>query len=124
MAAALVACLILLGLAGFQARLAAGAPLGRFAWGGGHEVLPRGLRAASAVAIVLYVAFAVVLLDAAEVANALPADWGDTGAWILTGYFAVGTALNAASRSRDERRVMTPVALALCLLALIVALEL
>ena len=118
---ALAATPILLVLAGFQTQLALGRPVGRFAWGGAHEVLPSRLRMASAVSIVLYGAIALVLLDAADVLDALRGGWTDTAAWVLAAYFLVGVAMNAASRSRDERRVMTPVALALCLLCVAVA---
>jgi len=121
-AAAVAASVILIALSGFQALLIAGRPLGRFAWGGSHEVLPPALRAASAASLAVYAIVAVVLLDGADIANALPGDWAGAAAWGLAGYFLVGVALNAASRSRDERRVMTPVAVALCLLCLVVAL--
>ena len=120
-ASALVATAILLALAGFQAQLARGRPLGRLAWGGAHEVLPPGLRTASAISIAVYLAVALVLLDAAGVIDAL-GRWTGTAAWALAGYFLLGVLMNAVSRSRDERRVMTPVALALFLLSLAVAL--
>ena len=42
--AAIAACVILAALAIFQAALIAGAPLGRFAWGSQHSVLPTKLR--------------------------------------------------------------------------------
>ena len=42
-------CVLLGGLAVFQALLALGAPLGAFAWGGQHRVLPTRLRVGSAV---------------------------------------------------------------------------
>jgi hypothetical protein len=51
--AAIVACAVLAGLTVFQAALIAGAPLGRFAWGGQHDVLPAKLRIGSAVSIAL-----------------------------------------------------------------------
>lgn len=44
------------------------------------------------------------------------------GTWALVILFGVGTLMNLVSRSPDERRVMTPVALVLCLLSLVVAL--
>jgi len=119
---ALAAAAILVALAALQAQLAAGRPLGRFAWGGTHDVLPRRLRVASAASIPLYAGMALLLLDAAEVTDVLPGDWAGTAVWILAAYVLVGVALNAASRSRDERRVMTPVAVVLCLLCLGVAL--
>jgi hypothetical protein len=120
--AAIAACTILLGLAVLQARLAAGAPLGRFAWGGAHEVLPLRLRVGSSVSIALYAVFAALRSTAAKLTSVVGEGWAATGIWILVGYFALGIPVNAASRSRDERRVMTPTVLALCLLSLVVAL--
>ena len=42
--------------------------------------------------------------------------------WVLTGYFALGIVLNAISRSRPERLVMTPVVLLLAACCLVLAL--
>ncbi|WP_311212386.1 hypothetical protein [Arthrobacter sp. WCS2018Hpa-7] len=42
--------------------------------------------------------------------------------WVLTAYFTVGVAMNAISRSKAERFVMTPVALVLALLFLLLSL--
>jgi hypothetical protein len=109
----MIGVVVLAGLAVFQAALIAGAPLGRFAWGGRHEVLPRGLRIGSAVAIALYAGFALIILQAADVVSALPGGVVDVGIRVLAGYFVLGVAVNAASRSRPERLVMTPVALVL-----------
>jgi hypothetical protein len=122
-ACALAAAAILLGLACLQALLAVGRPLGRFAWGGAHEVLPPRLRLASALSIMLYGAIALVLLDAADVVDPLPGSWTGTAAWVLAGFFLVSVALNAASRSRHERRTGTPVALVLCLLCVAIAVD-
>lgn len=69
----------------------------------------------AAVAIAIYAAVALVLLDAAGVVDVIPADWTDTAVWVLAGYFLLNVGMNAASRSPDERRLMTPVAAALCL---------
>nr|WP_246406904.1 hypothetical protein [Modestobacter versicolor] len=102
--------------------LVAGAPLGRFAWGGRHEVLPTGLRVGSVVSVLLYAAIALVLLEAADASELLPAGFVSVAAWVLTGYFALGVVLNAASRSRPERLVMTPVALLLTAVCLVLAL--
>lgn len=115
----ITATLLALGL--FQAALASGRPLGRFAWGGTHVVLPNGLRIASAVSILLYAAMAVVALDAAGPIDVVPGDWTGTAVWVLAGYFLIGVGMNALSRSRSERHVMTPVAAALCLLCIVVA---
>jgi hypothetical protein len=78
---------------------------------------------ASALSIVLYGAVALVLLDAADVVDAVRGRWTDTAAWVLAGLFLLGAAMNAASRSRDERRTGTPAALALSLLCVAVAVD-
>src|SRR4051812_26424334 len=122
MTAAVVSLVLLGALAVFQGLLAAGQPLGRFAWGGQHEVLPARLRAGSLVSIALYAVFAVLILEAAGVLDLLPDGVADVAIWVLAGYFVLGIAMNAASRSRPERLVMTPVVavLAACCLALAV----
>jgi hypothetical protein len=123
MAAAVLGFLLLAALAVLQVLLVAGAPLGRFAWGGQHAVLPPQLRIGSAVAIVLYVVFAVLVLQGAEVLDVLPEGLVDVALWVLTGYLALGTAVNAASRSRSERAVMTPVTAVLAVACLVLALH-
>jgi hypothetical protein len=123
MTAAVLGILLLAALAVLQVLLVAGAPLGRFAWGGQHAVLPPQLRIGSAVAIVLYVVFAVLVLQGAEVLDVLPEGLVDVALWVLTGYLALGTAVNAASRSRSERAVMTPVTAVLAVACLVLALH-
>ena len=119
---AFAACVLLAGLAVFQAALVAGRPLGRFAWGGRHAVLPPNLRIGSGVSIVLYALFALIVLQAAAMTALLPGEsWVHVAVWVLAAYFLLGTAMNAASRSRAERLVMTPVALGLAVCFLIVA---
>ena len=123
MLVALLASLLLAGLAVFQGLLVAGAPLGRFAWGGQNEVLPANLRIGSAVSIALYAAFAVLILQAAGALSVLPDGFVDVAIWVLTAYFALGIGMNAISRSRPERMVMTPVVLGLTVLCLVLALQ-
>jgi hypothetical protein len=119
---ALAACAALAGLAAFQAALISGAPLGRLAWGGQYDVLPARLKVGSAVSIVLYAVFGYVALAKA---NLMPPLGGEsvisTAAWVLTGYFALGVLMNALSRSKPERAVMTPVALFLAAAYLVLA---
>src|SRR5688572_3532289 len=122
MTAAVVALALLAALAVFQVLLIAGRPLGRFAWGGQHEVLPTGYRIGSAVSIVLYAAFAVLIVQVAGVISPLPDGFADVAIWVLTGYFALGIVLNAISRSRPERLVMTPVVTVLAACCLVLAL--
>jgi hypothetical protein len=123
MIVALVGAALLGGLAVLQLLLIAGAPLGRFAWGGQNVVLPMSLRIGSAVSIALYGVVALLILQTAGAFTVLPRGLVGVAIWVLTAYFAVGVAMNAASRSRPERLVMTPVALALAVVCLALALQ-
>jgi hypothetical protein len=121
--AAIAACTILAALAVFQAALIAGAPIGRFAWGGQHDVLPPRLRVGSAVSIVLYVAFALVILERAGLATIFGSPgFVQVASWVLFGYFTLGILMNGISRSKPERNTMAPVSLVLAALVLLVAL--
>jgi hypothetical protein len=123
MTAAIVALVLLAALAVFQGLLVAGLPLGRFAWGGQNEVLPVNLRVGSAVSIALYGVFAVLILQAAGTLSLLPDDVAGVAIWVLTGYLALGIAMNAISRSRPERLVMTPVVALLAGACLVLAVQ-
>lgn len=119
---AIAASVILAGVGVFQAFLAAGAPLGHFAWGGRHRVLPLGYRIASAVAIPLYIGMIVLMLNRAGIVSVSTNSGAiRVAAWLLVAYFALGVVMNLASRSRPERYVMTPIVLTLAVLAAIVA---
>ncbi len=120
--AAVIASVVLALLGLFQLFLAAGRPWGRLAWGGSHVVLPTRLRMASTASVFLYALIAFVLLDRARVIDWLQDGVATPAAWVLVGYFALGILLNAISRSRPERMVMTPVVAILGATSLLVAL--
>lgn len=121
--AALTACAVLAGLGVFQGALIIGAPLGRMAWGGQHNVLPTRLRIGSAVSLALYALFGYAALARANVVQPLVSDAVTAAVvWVLAVYFAVGVVMNGISRSRPERLIMTPVALVLAALYLVLAL--
>lgn len=121
--AAVLALTLLAALAVLQLALVAGAPLGRLTWGGAHRVLPTRLRIGSAVAVGLYAGFAAVVLSRADLVTVIAHEGVvGVGTWVLTAYLVVGTLANAASRSRPERLVMTPVSALLALAFLGVAL--
>jgi hypothetical protein len=115
----LIALLALLAL--FQLALAFGAPLGRFAWGGQHRVLPRGLRLGSIAAIAVYAVIALIALDRAGSVDVLPDRLSAVGIWVVFGYLVFSVGLNAISRSKPERYVMVPTTVALAVLSLLVA---
>jgi hypothetical protein len=111
-----------LGIAAFQFALAAGAPLGRAAWGGAHERLPRNLRVASAVAVGVWVlAMLIVLAGAGFDASPIPASVADWATWLVAALLLLGSVMNFISRSRLEQLIWGPVALVLAGLTVIVA---
>ena len=123
MPAAIALVVILSLLAVFQLALALGAPLGRFAWGGQHRVLPGRLRIGSLVSIVIYAITAVLALDRVGLIDVVPDVVSTVGMWVVFAYFVIGIPLNAISRSKPERYVMTPVVTVLAVLSLLVALS-
>ena len=120
---AIVGLVVLLGLALFQLLLILGKPLGDFAWGGQHKVLPRKLRIASICSILLYIVFAIFLASKAGIVAIITQQpLLDIGMWIFTAYFILGIFVNLISRNKKERALMTPVALLLAIAFLITAL--
>ncbi|WP_283134559.1 hypothetical protein [Rhizohabitans arisaemae] len=121
-AAALLAATGFTLVALFQVALAAGAPWGRAAWGGGHSRLPARLRVASAFSALVLTIAALIVLERARVVDAwLPAASARWATWGVTVAMAVSAIGNLASPSRWERSLMAPVASLLAVLSLIVA---
>ena len=119
---AAIAVAVLFGLAVFQILLMLGRPLGRFAWGGQHDVLPTHLRLGSGISILLYAGFGVIIVaKATDSATALGRSAIDYGIWGLTAYFVFGIFMNAISRSASERKVMVPVSLGLAIACFLLA---
>lgn len=123
--AAIVTALLFAGMAAFQVALALGAPLGAHVLGGRSAgTLPTRLRLVSAVASVILVGASLVILARAGVIGwpvqasglLVPA------AWLMTGYLALNTLGNLASKSRLERTVFAAVTAALAILSGYVAL--
>jgi hypothetical protein len=120
--ATVVAAIVCGGIAAFQAALAAGAPLGRAAWGGGSTHLGTGYRAASAVAVALWLLAAVVVLERGGLdVSPLAGAFVRWGTWFVFGLSLLGALMNAASRSPWERFLWAPVSLVLAILVFVVA---
>jgi len=122
LAVAWVAAAELIGLVCFQVLLACGAPLGHLAWGGAYKRLPTGLRVASLASAVICALGAMCVLERAGVVTLC----NRPGAvrvfvWMLAVLFGLSTIGNLASKSTWERRVMTPTAMTLALMCLIVS---
>jgi hypothetical protein len=110
-------------VAGFQIALAFGAPWGRGAWGGAHDVLPMRQRIASLVAAVVLVLGALIVLGRTGYwESSLPFGVFRWGTWALVGAMVLSAFGNFASSSPWERFLMGPMALLLALLCLVVAL--
>ena len=122
--AAIAAALVLVVGILFQILLACGQPLGHNAWGGSHRVLPPLLRIASALSALLMAgAFLVVLARAGLIHPAAGMPLVQHATWAFAGLFGLSAVGYLVSRSTDERRIMTPLALLLSVLFLIVAMS-
>lgn len=119
--AAYIFAAVTAGLALFQIALAAGAPMGRFAWGGAQARLPVALRIGSVVSLLIYSVCAAIILDRAGLIDVVGDDVSGIGAWVVAAFFSLGVVMNAISRSKPERFTMTPVALVLAASAYVVA---
>lgn len=121
---AIVAMLILGLMMILQVLLAAGLPLGHFAWRGQYRVLPAALRWASlAAAGVLGLAAWVMLARAGLVAPGAAPALVPVATWVFAGCFGLNTAGNIAARRAPERSVMTPVTVLLVTCFIAVALS-
>lgn len=116
-----IAFFLLTALAVLQLLVGLGLPLGHFVWGGSHRVLPKRLRVASLVSILLYAGFALLLLSRAGVLPGGQHAAVVTLIWVLFAYFTFGILLNAISRSSRERWTMTPTCVILAAATLIIA---
>ena len=106
----------------FQVALACGAPLGQFAWGGKHRVLPRKLRIGSLFSVLIYLFIAALVLSKAEILTVVVHPVAlNIGLWSVFGYFVLGIVMNGISPSKRERFVMTPLCIILAVSAFFLA---
>jgi hypothetical protein len=123
--AAIVATLLFVAMAGFQASLAAGAPFGAHVLGGRNPgTLPARLRLASAIAALLLLGFAVIVLVRAG-AIATPTGLEGIvrlGCWVVAAFLVFNTLANLASKSTIERTLFAGMTAVLAVLAAYVAL--
>jgi hypothetical protein len=124
--AAVLAAILFVGMAAFQASLALGAPLGAHVLGGRHPAsLPNRLRVMSAIAAAILVGCALVILARA---GAIGWPTGPTGlltpaSWAIAVFLVLNTLGNLASKSRLERTVFAATTAALAVLSAYVALS-
>lgn len=119
----IIALVTLLGLTVFQLALVFGAPLGNYAWGGQHKVLPTNYRVSSVGTVILYILFAGVIASKAGFISGLIAPQTVTfSMYVFAAYFTLGIGINAFSKSKQERLVMASVSAILALCFWVVAL--
>ncbi|SFR92954.1 hypothetical protein SAMN04487846_0725 [Microbacterium sp. cf046] len=117
-----LALTVLLGLLTLlQLALIFGAPLGAFAWGGQHRVLPARLRIGSAVSILIYALIVVIAWDRVGAIDLFDGLFSEVAMWVIFAYFTLGIAMNAISRSKPERYTMVPMSIALAGLSFLIA---
>ena len=120
--AALVAAIGFFGIMCFQILLALGFPFGQVAWGGKYKKLPPGFRIASLFSAGIFVVASLFVLERADILSVINSSTiVTTGVWILVFFLGLNTLSNFASKSKLEKRIMTPTSLTLALLCLIVA---
>lgn len=121
---AIVALVLFALLIVFQLALALGAPWGRAAYGGQNTgVLPLQFRVASAVAVVVWAAIALVIARRAglPVWAPLPVSWLPVVVWIVVGLLVIAVVMNAITPSGLERAIWLPFTLLLLASTLTVA---
>lgn len=126
-AAAIVAAVLLTGVAAVQLALVLGAPWGDHVYGGRAETdngrLPPRYRAMSAAAVPILLLSAAIVLSRADVVPWFDHDgWVATAVWVVFGYLVLNTFANLASTSRVERIGMGSLTVIAAIATLVVAL--
>ena len=118
---AIIVCVLFVWMSIFQLLLALGLPIGRLAYGGKYEKLPNKLRILSLIAIGIFVFASISVLDRAELITIFNnPDIAYYAVWVIAVYITFNTLLNAASKSKWEKRIMTPISLTLAVCCFIV----
>ncbi len=122
--ASVVAAIGFFGILCFHVLLALGFPFGQAAWGGKYKKLPLGFRIASLLSAGIMAFAAVLVLEKATIFSVLNTPKVATiGVWILAAFLGLNTISNFVSRSKWEKRIMTPVTLTLSLLCITLAIS-
>lgn len=118
---------VLIGMLGllsiFQVSLAAGAPLGRFSWGGEHRTLPLNLRFGAISAVLRYAFVAFIALDRSGFISVLPQEFSFWVMWLIAAHFGFSAILSVFSKSKLERLTLAPYTLVMGALSLLIALQ-
>ena len=118
--AAIVFAVTILGVVAFQLALACGAPWGEYAMGGAvHGQFPPVMRVVAVVQAIMLAVLGFVVLGRVGIG---PLAGVRELVWVAVAISTVAVVLNAASRSRGERRIWVPVSLVLLVSSVVTAL--
>ncbi len=119
---AIIASVLFFLMSIFQVLLAIGLPLGRAAYGGKYETLPKKLRIMSLIAVGIFVFGIITVLERAAIMTVFNNDLLTTIViWIYAVYSTLNTLMNAVSKSQWEKRIMTPISLVIAVCCFILA---
>lgn len=89
--------------------LVLGSPYGEFAMGGKYMVMPKLMRVKYAVAVFIQIFGMIILLQTGNVfSTKIPNNVANIGCYVFTAYLTLNTIMNAISKSKKEKYIMTP----------------
>lgn len=120
--AAILTSVLLFLLIIFQLLLVIGLPFGRFAYGGKYEKLPKNLRIMSLIAMGIFIFGILIVLERATLLTIFNNEILTTiVVWVFAVYLTLNTLMNVASKSKWEKRIMTPISLIIAVCCYILA---
>ena len=91
--------------------LVLGLPYGEFAMGGKYTVMPKSMRVMCAISVFVQIFAMIILLQTGNVlATKIPDNVSKIGCYVFAGYLVLNTIMNAISKSKKEKYIMTPLA--------------
>jgi hypothetical protein len=112
MAVAWIGSAAFAGVAVLYILLVLGFPYGELAMGGKHKVMPKSMRLACAVSVLVQLLAAAVLMQTGGIISTALSDGLARGlCYFLAVYLTLNTVMNGISRSKKEKYAMTPLSL-------------
>ncbi|MFC0390810.1 hypothetical protein [Paenibacillus mendelii] len=119
-----IGSVIFLALAILSILLAMGLPYGEFAMGGKYKVMPKQMRVACAISVLIQLVAIMFILQAGNVISIDALETSAKGVcYFFAFYLIVNTFMNALSKSKKEKLVMTPLAFLTAICFLITAMN-
>ncbi|CAH1202182.1 hypothetical protein PAECIP111891_02023 [Paenibacillus allorhizoplanae] len=119
MVLALIGSFLFLAVAILYILLAMGLPYGEFAMGGKYKVMPKQMRVACAISVLIQLVAIIFILQAGNVISIDALTTIAKGVcYFFSLYLIVNTIMNALSKSKKEKLLMTPLSFftAICFL--------